>query len=157
MSENSTWDFASWGISPKEDATIWNQINYTKNFWEHVGKMKGTENLKDAALDYQLYFITNRAATLGRSIEEQSCNWLVNNYDIKFPQVIVCKEKGLIAKGLELFSFIDDKPENCKMVQEGAPTCKHSTYIRDHLYNRGECGCKFIRVPTLDTFLERLP
>lgn len=151
------WDFPNWGLSKEEFGLVWKQINATKNFWEHLGKCKGTENLADAARDYTIYFITKRDPTLGHTVEVQSCNWLKKNYEIEYPQVIVAENKGLLASALELFAFIDDKPENCKSVQQMAPTCKHSTYIRDASYNRGECGCSFIRVPTLDTFLERLP
>jgi hypothetical protein len=154
---NTDWDCSNWGLSFSEIESVFKRIKQTKNFWEHLGKCKGTENLADAALDYSIYFITNRMATLGRSIEEQTCEWLKHNYEIKFPQVIVTEKKGPIAKALELFAFIDDKPENCKEVQEAAPSCRHSTYIRDASYNRKDCGCIFIRVPTLDCFLERLP
>ena len=154
------WDLTNWGLTPAEDEAIWKRIKSTKNFWTTLGKMKGTENLADAALDYQVYVITSRVPTLGKTVEEQTCDWLLHNYEIKYPQVIVSEpahRKGIIARGLELFAFIDDKPENCKVVQEQAATCKHSTYIRDQSYNRHECGCSFIRVPTLDTFLSRLP
>lgn len=152
------WAMTSWKFTPVELDLVWRQIKQTKNFWEHLGKCKGTENLKEAALDYQIYFITNRPPTLGRTPEEQACNWLRHNYDIEYPQVIVSKSKGPVAQALELFAFIDDKVENCRDVQSMAPTCKHSTYLRDQLHNRKDlCGCVFIRVPTLDTFLERLP
>ena len=154
---STDWDQTNWGLTVGETDTLWRQIKQTKNFWEHLGKLKGTANLEDASYDYQLYFITTRVPTLGKTVEEQSCAWLKNNHNVEYPQVIVTDQKGLIAKGLDLFAFIDDKPENCKNVQQGAPTCRHSTYIRDQSYNRKECGCVFIRVPTLDTFLDRLP
>lgn len=155
---NTDWYCTNWGLSMAEIDMLFRNIKATKNFWETLGKCKGTENLRDAAHDYQIYFVTNRTSTLGRSVEEQSCNWLRHNYDIEFPQVIETKKKGEVVKALDLFAFIDDRPENCKEIQETAPTCKHSTYIRDASYNRKDvCGCVFIRVPTLDTFLERLP
>ena len=154
---NTDWYCTNWGLTMGEIDAIFKRIKGTKNFWENLGKCKGTENLRDAIHDYQIYFITNRIPTLGRSVEEQSFNWLRHNYEIEYPQVIVTRAKAPIVKALELFAFIDDRPENCKEVQEGAPTCKHSTYLRDQPYNRENCGCVFIRVPTLDTFLERLP
>lgn len=153
---NTDYDFADWGLTPDQVAAVFKRIELTKNFWESLGKMPGTELLNEYSRDYKVYFMTHRKEeTYGRPVEVQSMRWISSNYDIPHPTVIVSGHKGSLAKTLELFAFIDDKPFMCEKVSAKSPTTKHMVFLRDNPYNQGEE--RFIRVPTLDAMLRRLP
>lgn len=64
--------------------------------------------LRLAHFTHELFFISNRPMHL-RSTTQQ---WIEDNFDIVDTQVMHTKDKGALAKGLELHGLIDDKPDN---------------------------------------------
>ena len=149
------WEFKDCGIPPKLEDIIFQRMRNTKNFWETLGKCRGTNRLGDILQRYEPVFITKRFETAGKSARAQSANWISKNFGIAHPTVIVTEKKGHVAAALDLFAFIDDKPSNCESVYIHAASCRHMVFLKDAPYNK-ECE-SFIRVPTLDAFLERLP
>lgn len=148
---HTRWDWNDLGITAGEIDVIWRRIRSTKNFWLTLGKERGTESLKEASLEFDLYFITHRVPTVGLSITVQTAAWIKNNYDIPFPQVIPTQAKGEVAKALKIYAYIDDKPEN--VVEVAAATSRETTFVCDRGYNRGEEMASYPRVATLDDFI----
>lgn len=146
----------SWGglgVSPEEIDAVWKRIKRSKNWWLSLGKMPGTESLKEMWFDYRIYFITSRVPTAGLPLEVQTAKWIENNYAIPYPTVITEHSKGPIASALGITIFLDDKPENCLDVMEGKNLIH--TYLLDVPYNR-ENVPGTIRVGSVDAFFSEL-
>ena len=122
---------------------IWEEVKEDPHFWERLPPMPGTYRLLRELTDltragHQVYFITSRP---GRFAKAQSEWWLRDEgYDAP-PTVLISLDKGLIAEGLKLDVFVDDKPENCVEVTKARPSCK--TFVLDWAYNRDTFALKF--------------
>lgn len=164
--DQTDWDFKPWFAKWQVDE-IWEQdIKPTKNFWMTLKTLPGTTllqaitsadrpetlwNLKRA----ELFFITSRVDSKGMSAREQACWWLRNHFGLTYPTVIVVEDsnkKAVIAKSLELDSFIDDKVRTCiQMHEQGI-----RSYIKLCPYNCSEQYPAGIEpVENLDQFLTK--
>lgn len=137
------WDksaLRSHGYSDEEArnilSDIWEEVKEDPNFWAVLPAMPGSYDLLQELTDiaragHQVYFITSRP---GRWAKHQSELWLRRaGYDAT-PTVLISFDKGLLAEGLKLDVFVDDKPENCVEVTKARSTCK--TFVLDWAYNR---------------------
>lgn len=133
------WDWYLWyPITKEEYDRAWNHILKNEvDFWESLPILNKNEwySIKELMLydNIDVYFITSRAKTPGKSIITQCINWLEmsgwNN-----PQVIVSDEKEYIVKYLKIDYFVDDKKENCEDVKKMNSNCV--VYVYDALHNR---------------------
>jgi hypothetical protein len=121
------WDWPErFGYTPEDTATVWKDIAGSINFWAGLHPfMEAGPTLATLFNLYQhghpVYFLTNR--TQGVHIHAQTMAWLMA-YGFPAPQVLLCGDKGSVAKGLTLTHFIDDKPENCWEVKDARPECQ---------------------------------
>ena len=82
---------------------------------------------------HEVYFITSRPGVFAKRQTEM---WLqLNGFRWETPTVIVSWEKGLVAAGVNLDVFVDDKPDNLLKVRRQMGT-RCSYYIVDYPYNR---------------------
>lgn len=137
------WDksaLRSHGYSDEEArnilSDIWDEVKEDPNFWGHLPAMWGTYSLLQELTDiaragHQVYFITSRP---GRWAKHQSEQWLRQSGFDAIPTVLISFDKGLLAEGLKLDIFVDDKPENVLDVAMARPSCK--TFVLDWAYNR---------------------
>lgn len=137
------WDksaLRSHGYSDEEArnilSDIWEEVKEDPNFWGALPDMGGTYELLQeltecARAGHQVYFITSRP---GRWAKSQSEWWLRRKGYYEMPTVLISFDKGLIAEGLQLDVFVDDKPENVLDVAKARPACK--TFLLDWAYNR---------------------
>lgn len=164
--EPPTWNYATvFGYTKEEDAAAWKEITSDPIFWRRLGVLPGAREMLDAIDDarHAVYFITTRP---GVSTQHQTETWLRNF--VLAPTVLIAKtseDKGVLARGLGLTHFIDDKPENCLAVKSHIPSCH--VYLLDALYNRwAGWDARYndiVRIYSLDKFArvieaaERLP
>jgi hypothetical protein len=130
------WNFSNYKLTPEEHRRVWLKIQTTKDFWLRLGKKSGTESLKwIRPVDADMFFISSRVPSRGLPIEIQTIKWLVNNYEIDHPTVIIADglDKGEIAHALRLDAFIDDRDKNCLQVKAALPSCR--VFIKESGHN----------------------
>lgn len=151
--EQVDWDWANAGITEKEISKLWAVIRATENFWQTLEPYP-VDLLLPVSLQHDVYFITHRVSTAGRSTTEQSARWIQYHYGIKFPQVIPTRFKGDVADALQLDAFIDDKPSNIIEVAKRVPEA--DVFVLDAGYNRVPELDGFPRVKSVDYFLREV-
>ena len=103
---------------------IWDDIRRTPNFWTTL-QPTGTEAVRrvhELTLRYrwEVFFITQRPATDGDTVQRQTQHWLVaQGFDL--PSVLVIAgSRGAAAGALRLDYHVDDSPQNCLDVMAAA-------------------------------------
>ncbi len=146
--------FDNWELTPAQLARCWAIANGTYNFHTTLPLMpdlNGKELAHLFGLGHELIFITNRRPSRGFSVEYQTAQWLNWQFGLKFPQVILAKDKGPVAKALRLDMFIDDYPKNLEDV------AMHNTatrlFLRDGSYNQEERRGRFTRLYNFEEFI----
>jgi FMN phosphatase YigB (HAD superfamily) len=128
------FDYAA-GAKPGDVNAVWEDITRS-NFWAQLLPMRGAleaiRQLDEVAMlgQAEVYFITARPGKFAKRLSEF---WLARHGN-EYPTVIIAKDKGSVAKGLELDVFVDDMPENVADVFEASK--KTRVYLVDHPYNR---------------------
>ena len=96
---------------------VWAAIRTTPNFWETLapldpGAVRRIHELM-LAHRWEVFFITQRPATDGDTVQRQTQRWLVaQGFDL--PSVLVIQgSRGAAAAALKLDYLIDDSPQNC--------------------------------------------
>lgn len=150
------WEWSNFGLSKEEQRAVWNRIVGSYNFWEVLSmetgaSRRGMKLLLDQKHD--LIFITARATTEGRTVQEQSARWLAWYFGINYPTVIVDTNKGPLAAALKLDYFIDDRPKNCIEIKEAVPSCK--VFLKNSSHNAAYGAPAWMnRVATFDDFVD---
>jgi hypothetical protein len=96
---------------------IWKEIQSTVDFWATLQPLE-----KDAVRrihklmlrhHWEVFFLTQRPATAGDTVQRQSQRWLVQQgFDL--PSVLVIGgSRGAAAAALRLSYHVDDNPQNC--------------------------------------------
>ena len=109
------------GQSPREmrrrrDA-VWNAIHRTPDFWTTLQPLDPGAVRRIHALmiryRWEVFFITQRPATEGQTVQRQTQRWLVEQgFDL--PSVLVISgSRGAAAGALRLNFHIDDSAQNC--------------------------------------------
>jgi hypothetical protein len=160
--EPSVWNYATdeYGYTKEEDSAVWKSIIADRYFWgdlcEYPRAVMFLSNLRYVEND-GVYFITTRP---GLRVKRQTEEWL-HNRCVSNPTVLIAKNadaKGMLAAGLGLTHFIDDRPENCLAVKTQSPHT--DVYLLDHKYNRWACDdvryTDTTRIHSLDDFLAAL-
>jgi hypothetical protein len=96
---------------------VWQAIEATQDFWITLkpiedGAVKRLYELTEQ-LNWEVFFITQRPATAGRTVQRQTHNWLVEQ-GFSTPSVIpLSGARGRAAAALKLDYLVDDTPQNC--------------------------------------------
>jgi hypothetical protein len=96
---------------------VWRAIEATPNFWTTLkplekGAVKRLYQLT-GELNWEVFFITQRPATAGGTVQWQTHTWLVDE-GFKTPSVIpLSGGRGRAAAALRLDFLVDDTPQNC--------------------------------------------
>jgi hypothetical protein len=96
---------------------IWREIENTPDFWTLLGPLdrEAIPRIQDLALRlrWEVFFITQRPATAGQTVQRQTQRWLAD-HGFEFPSVIVLSgSRGRIVRDLEIDYHIDDITQNC--------------------------------------------
>ena len=115
--------------------TVWRVIQSTENFWETLSPT--AEGLVARVHEmmlrhrWEVFFITQRPATDGDTVQRQTQRWLVQQgFDL--PSVLVLGgSRGAAAGALRLNYHVDDSPQNCIDVIADSPA-KAILVLSDH-------------------------
>ena len=96
---------------------VWREIRLSEDFWRTVEPLEpgviGSLHEKSIRHRWDTFFVTQRPATAGESVQRQSQLWLVDQ-GFALPVVIVHRgSRGKLAAALELDFLVDDTIENC--------------------------------------------
>ena len=112
---------ASAGPSPREmrrrrDA-VWDAIHRTPDFWTTLRPLDpgAVRRIHELMIRHrwEIFFITQRPATEGQTVQRQTQRWLVEQgFDL--PSVLVISgSRGAAAAAIRLNFHVDDSPQNC--------------------------------------------
>jgi beta-phosphoglucomutase-like phosphatase (HAD superfamily) len=113
--------------SKRQREAIWSEIASTPDFWTTLTPTSAgaVKRLHDLALRHrwEVFFITQRPATAGETVQRQTQRWLVEQgFDL--PSVLVIPgSRGATIAALRLDYHADDSPQNCVDIV-GASTTK---------------------------------
>ena len=100
---------------------VWQAIEETPDFWTTLSPLStgavGRLHSLMLAHQWEVFFITQRPATRGDTVQRQTQRWLVEQgFDL--PSVLVIPgSRGAAAGALRLDYHVDDSPENCMDVK----------------------------------------
>lgn len=152
--EPPCWEYAThYGYTIEQDRAVWHYITHDGDFWRRLAPYPGADDFLwwlDTVAD-EVYFITTRP---GLRVKEQSEEWLMA-HGCDRPTVLIARgEKGMLATGLQLTHFLDDRPENCLSVAEQSGDTR--VYLLEQRYNAWATSdpryARITRVPNLDAF-----
>jgi hypothetical protein len=96
---------------------VWQAIEDTPDFWTTLKPMEPRAVARIHALmlrhQWEVFFITQRPATRGETVQRQTQRWLVQQgFDL--PSVLMIPgSRGAAAAALRLDYHVDDSPRNC--------------------------------------------
>jgi hypothetical protein len=105
---------------------VWRTIEATPNFWTTLkpleeGAVKRLYQLTGEH-NWEVFFVTQRPATLGGTVQWQTHTWLVE-HGFQTPSVIpLSGGRGKAASALRLDYLVDDTPQNCVDVLSDSST-----------------------------------
>jgi hypothetical protein len=104
-------------MSTRHRDRVWKEIEATPNFWTALKPLEegAVSRLYQLTsdLNWEVFFITQRPATAGGTVQWQTHTWLVE-HGFKTPSVIpLSSGRGRAAAALRLDYLIDDTPQNC--------------------------------------------
>ena len=151
------WNWSNCEVSKEEMAAAWKRSEGIKNLWSDLEPLSSfdaetVELLYIAIQIHDVFFVTNRYDTPGASPMKQTKYWLYVHAFIQAPNVLIAKDKGPMAKVLQLDAFIDDRPKNCTDVLEAVPSCR--VYLADSSHNKPFNDPRIPRVNDLKEFLK---
>ena len=96
---------------------VWRAIEATPNFWL---ALKPTEHAVierlyqlSCELNWEVFFITQRPATAGATVQWQTHKWLVEQGFLTPSVIPLSGGRGRVASALSLDYLVDDTPQNC--------------------------------------------
>jgi hypothetical protein len=103
-------------IRRRRDA-IWSAIHSTPDFWTTLKPLdpKAVVRIHETMLrrSWEVFFITQRPATVGQTVQRQTQQWL-HQQGFDMPSVLVISgSRGAAAGALRLTYHVDDSPQNC--------------------------------------------
>lgn len=104
------------GLRRRQDQ-IWKEIEATTDFWATLRPVEdgAVRRIHELMLRHrwEIFFITQRPATAGDTVQRQTQRWLVEQgFDL--PSVLVIGgSRGAAAAALRLSYHVDDSPQNC--------------------------------------------
>jgi len=136
--EVKVWDF--WKSVPnltlEMEESVWEAIRDTPNFYESLPAYACREDLLRLAEimragRHEIYFITSRFPTKGRTVQAQSQRWMLEHVG-EPGAIIVSSSKGELCRILGVELAVDDAPHHIEnLLDHGI-----NTYIMDWSYNR---------------------
>ena len=113
-------------VGSRNRERVWRAIEETPNFWTTLkpiepGMVKRLYQLTGEH-NWEVFFITQRPATAGATVQWQTQRWLIQQ-GFSMPSVIpLSGARGRCAAALQLDYLIDDTPQNCLDVLSDSST-----------------------------------
>lgn len=104
-------------LSTRRQAAVWKRIRSTDDFWLTLDPIdpKAVSEIQEraASMGWDVFFVTQRPATAGRTVQVQTQRWLMEQ-GFALPSVIVhTGARGRLASALELDFLVDDSVQHC--------------------------------------------
>ena len=104
-------------VSADEHESVWRAIESTPDFWMTLKPLEAgaVSRLHELTLahNWEVFFITQRPRTAGRTVQLQTQHWLIE-HGFPTPSVIpIAGGRGRAAAALRLDYLVDDTPQNC--------------------------------------------
>lgn len=146
------WAWSNMGWTKAQESALWQQLHDTPDFWTTLDVLPKVDRglVRTLSDKTKMYFPTARAQAIGDDVSIQSARWLLNEFGIPFPTVVVSNEKGPLAAALKYDYFIDDRPKNCLEVKAALPSCQ--VYISDASHNQDFENADIPRVSGFNEF-----
>lgn len=152
--EITVWEFHKCvpGLDYDKEMIVWETIENTEDFYEQLPLYASQEDLEllrqVVKIGVDVYLITARFPVKGKTVEEQTRNWIEKYLGLELP-VIVTSSKGKKCKEIGISLALDDAPHHIQdLIEQGIPTV-----VMDWPYNRHLDSLP--RVKSLKEFLER--
>ena len=104
-------------VSADEHETVWRTIESTPDFWMTLKPLEpgSVRRLYELTLahNWEVFFITQRPATAGRTVQLQTHYWLVEHGFLTPSVIPIAGGRGRAAAALRLDYLVDDTPQNC--------------------------------------------
>lgn len=105
------------GETRRRHDAVWDAIRATPDFWTTLQPTErdAVRRIHEMMLrhPWEVFFITQRPATAGDTVQRQSQHWLVQ-HGFDLPSVLVIPgSRGAAAGALRLDYHVDDSPTNC--------------------------------------------
>lgn len=150
----TVWDFYKCvpGLTYEMEQVVWKKIKDTENFYESLNVYGSKEDLVLLRKvvergDHDIFFITSRFPTKGKTVEEQTVSWIERHVGIR-PKVFVTPKKGMLCRELGIEIALDDAPHHIEdLTNHGI-----RTVIMDWSYNRHIKNLP--RVKTISEFIK---
>ena len=109
------------GSRPRDSAyhreRVWRTIEATPNFWTTLKPIENgaVERLYQLTGEchWEVFFITQRPATAGGTVQWQTHKWLVEHGFLTPSVIPLSSGRGKAAAALKLDYLVDDTPQNC--------------------------------------------
>ena len=150
------WEGSNLQVTPDEYKAFWTEATTVWNLWEFLEPLPSFDHdtkrlLYSTNARHDVFFVTNRFPTLGKTPMKQTKAWLHNVAGILQPNVMLAKDKGPMASVLELDAFLDDRPKNCLDVLAARPAAR--VYLCNSSHNQPFSDPRIPRVKDLKEFL----
>ncbi len=104
-------------LSPRRRDRVWREIRSTPDFWLTLDPVDPAVvaclHERAAARRWETFFVTQRPATAGDTVQRQTQRWLVGQ-GFELPNVVVHDgSRGRLAAALELDFLVDDTVRHC--------------------------------------------
>ena len=105
------------GLSPRRRRRLWKEIRATRDFWLTLAPLDPAVipriHERAASGKWDVFFVTQRPATAGDTVQRQSQRWLVE-HGFALPSVIPHEgSRGRLAAALEVDFLVDDTLTHC--------------------------------------------
>lgn len=105
---------------------VWTEIEATPNFWTTLKPIddRAVKRLYQLTGDHnwEVFFITQRPATAGGTVQSQTHKWLVEQGFLTPSVIPLSAGRGQAASALRLDYLVDDTPQNCVDVVSDSST-----------------------------------
>lgn len=107
----------SHGVGSRHRDLVWRAIEETPNFWTLLKPIEpgAIRRLYQLTIEHnwEVFFITQRPATAGATVQLQTHTWLVEQGFVTPSVIPLSSARGKCAAALQLDYLIDDTPQNC--------------------------------------------
>ena len=104
-------------LSRSQASLAWSAAVDTPDFWDTLPETEpgivARIDREARARGWEVVFVTQRPATAGDSVEDQTRRWLARHGCPDAQLVVSARSRGAIAHELSLDWAVDDRPDNC--------------------------------------------
>lgn len=138
-------------IRRRQQDAVWKALKDTNDFWTTLAPIEAGVIARIHAMSrergWEVFFITQRPATVGRPVQAQTQEWLVAQ-GFPLPSVLTLSgSRGKAVHALDLDFLVDDLPRNCVDVLADS-RCRPILVARD-LDATSVAAAKRMRVPVV--------